>query len=345
MSKARIRCLAVAGLSLVLAPLTAKAQECFGGWGAQFGPAYSVKAQTYALGECSLARVESIAWIQGWSGFLPCASGSAFEGGKCQKVTFGQSEAIADFDATLMCNRWSAKAQSVIRHRDTFQVVLFKFKENSGSIGGNRCLRAEPEECLEWEIYEPGVGCVPYNSPILVPLTRSQDYHLTSVGDGVMFDFESDGVPERMAWTARNSRLAFLAMDTDGDGKITSGRELVGDRLAPGQQNGWDALTSLAPPEATALHEGHEVFQRLLLWEDRNHDGVSQASELQPASNLLSEIGLGYVPYKRRDGHGNKFMFQGWASVRTAPGRNPTASHEDMLQRNIKLYDVFFRRQ
>jgi hypothetical protein len=29
-----------------------------------------------------------------------------------------------------------------------------------------------------------GLGCIPYNSPILIPLTRSQDYHLTSLEEG-----------------------------------------------------------------------------------------------------------------------------------------------------------------
>jgi hypothetical protein len=46
-------------------------------------------------------------------------------------------------------------------------------------------------------------------------------------------------------------------------------------------------------------------FARLLLWTDRNHNGVSEPSELRPASELLSDIGLAYEEHKRRDGHGN----------------------------------------
>jgi len=45
---------------------------------------------------------------------------------------------------------------------------------------------------------------------------------LTSVEDGVLFDLDGDARAEQTAWTARNSRLAFLAMDFDGDGMIMS---------------------------------------------------------------------------------------------------------------------------
>jgi hypothetical protein len=161
----------------------------------------------------------------------------------------------------------------------------------------------------------------------------------------VNFNMDGNGVPERTAWTAANSQLAFLVIDMDGDGKITSGRELVGDRMVPGKENGFEAPASMAPPQSWKVTEEHELFARLLLWEDRNHDGVSQPNELQPASNVVVEIGLGYIPHQRRDGHGNKFMFEGRATVRTKPVKNPTTSRQDMADRNIKIYDVFFKAQ
>ena len=96
------------------------------------------------------------------------------------------------------------------------------------------------------------------------------------------------------------------------------------------------------PSARGRLTEEHELFRRLVLWEDRNHDGVSQPEEIQPATNVIAELGLGYVRHNRRDGFGNLFRFQGWASVRTAPGINAMKDHADMVERNIKLYDVFF---
>ena len=41
------------------------------------------------------------------------------------------------------------------------------------------------------------------------------------------FDLDANGVAEWVSWAASGD--GFLAMDRDGDGKITSGRELFGD--------------------------------------------------------------------------------------------------------------------
>jgi hypothetical protein len=186
-------------------------------------------------------------------------------------------------------------------------------------------------------------------APILVPLTRSQDYHLTDVAGGVAFDMDGDGVKEQTAWTAPGSRLAFLALDRNGNGVIDDGKELFGNHTEEQKANGFEVLIALAiandgtPPKE--LVEGHPVFDQLLLWEDQNHDGISQPTEIQPATNILSEVGLGYDAHNRRDRFGNLFRFEGWASVRTAPGKNPTITHENMVQRNIKLYDVSFKVQ
>lgn len=338
---------AVACLMVGLAPGAAHAQaSCNVALSRNFGPYVEVWNTTASdanvPGGCDAARLESRAWLDGWTQFVTCVSGSYVGSGRCEAIATGQGSALAHL-RTSFCGVWGGIAENRVRNTVTNALVI---DERIGApLDGGTCRRAD-EECEDWEIWdEQTQQCIPYNSPILVPLTMSQAYDLTSVEDGVSFDMDGNGVPERTAWTAPNSRLALLAIDMNGDGRITSGLELVGDRLVAGKTNGWDALISLAPPNTTKLTEEHELFRRLLLWEDRNHDGVSQESELQPAGNVVAEIGLGYVPHNRRDRHGNKFVFQGWASVRTAPGKNPTTSHGDMVERNIKLYDVFFKAQ
>ena len=49
-----------------------------------------------------------------------------------------------------------------------------------------------------------------------------------------MFDIDGDGVPEQISWTEADSDVAFLALDRDGDGRITSGKELFGNHTLPG---------------------------------------------------------------------------------------------------------------
>jgi len=319
-------------------------QVCSSGGNVVAGPGLQIKARGFIQGSCSNQEIAARSWFDGWTAVVRCVSGAYVGSGKCQQTFRGEGEAIAHAEMIIGCGQWDAKAEVFARTVPTNQVWWFR-SIGPVAVTGRPCIRAD-DDCEEWELWDNATQrCIPYNSPILVPLTRSQDYHLTSVDDGVMFDMDDDGVPERTAWTARNSRLAILAIDVDDDGRITSGRELVGDRMVEGRHNGFSALAALAPPDTAKLTDEHELFHRLLLWEDRNHDGVSQPNELQAAGNVISEIGLGYVPHNRRDQHGNQFMYQGWASVRTGPGPNPTTSHTAMLERNIKLYDVFFKEQ
>lgn len=57
----------------------------------------------------------------------------------------------------------------------------------------------------------PGYSC---ESPILVNLrNNTAQYHLTSSADGVRFDIDADGRTEQISWTAKDTPVAFLAMD------------------------------------------------------------------------------------------------------------------------------------
>jgi hypothetical protein len=179
-------------------------------------------------------------------------------------------------------------------------------------------------------------------TPIILPVGQSQAYKLTSAPNGVAFDIDGDGTVEQIAWTAADSGLAFLAIDRNGNGQIDNGTELFGNRTRPGSPNGFDALSKLYPITGPIgfIDADDEVYPKLLLWEDRNHNGLSEASELRPASDLYSRIGLGYSLHDRRDGHGNQFKFRGWATWRTAPGKNDVKHANDADARQRDIYDV-----
>jgi hypothetical protein len=205
-----------------------------------------------------------------------------------------------------------------------------------------------PEECEGYEFLDEFEELI-CDSPIIVPLTRAQAYKLTSVKDGVMFDLNADGQLEKTAWTAADSRLAFLAIDRNGNGTIDNGSELFGNNTLSGVQNGFEALSEMnrqlkagSAPLVPFISSDEPLFSKLLLWEDKNHDGISQFDELQPASDVVSEIGLGYQTHKRKDGNGNLFKYRGFAHVRTAPGRNRAIEPKELEARRIWLYDVFF---
>ena len=71
-----------------------------------------------------------------------------------------------------------------------------------------------------------------------------------------------------------------------------------------------------------------------------NHDGRSQPSELQHASTVISDVGLGYAAMDHRDANGNEFRYRGWVAVRTASGRNAIANAEDNERRVRTIWEV-----
>ncbi len=181
------------------------------------------------------------------------------------------------------------------------------------------------------------------SSPILIPATKDTQVRLTSAVDGVYFDIDGDGVPEQIAWTKADTDVAFLAVDRNGDGRITSGRELFGNFTYPGVSSGFVALQRMAMEtnggvKRASVSSDDPLFGRLLLWTDGNHNGISEPWELVPARRTLSDIGLGYEVRDRQDRFGNLFRFRGWASIRTKPGRNEVMSPKEDEQRRLVIW-------
>jgi hypothetical protein len=173
--------------------------------------------------------------------------------------------------------------------------------------------RSEPPPPDLWEnVVPPGrpapspVVTVTYappatNCPLLVSTNPNSQYTLTAVENGVLFDIDADGKLDRVAWTEPSTDVAFLALDRDGDGRITTGRELIGDRTVPGVKNAPNALMQIAAHPKTwgTLDSDNPLFSKLSLWTDANHNGQSEPAELKPAEDEVSAIELGYQPYRR----------------------------------------------
>lgn len=104
-------------------------------------------------------------------------------------------------------------------------------------------------------------------------------------------------------------------------------------------------LMLMAPGEGIttgAVTAEHELFSRLLLWTDENHDGISQPVEIRPVADVLSAIRLACEPSRHEDQFGNRFRFRGWAHVRTGPGLNRPKSAAEDAERTIHIWEVAF---
>lgn len=173
---------------------------------------------------------------------------------------------------------------------------------------------------------DPGVDpsfCA-QNDPILISLSNRR-YWLTDLAGGVVFDLGDTGVPVQVPWTHPASDEAFLILDRNDNGTIDSGRELFGDvtpQHVSDTPNGFLALAvyddSLSGGnEDGRISDADEVFPRLGLWRDANHNGFSEAAELLTLEEVgLEWIDLDYEVSSRVDRHGNEFRYRsrsGWA--------------------------------
>jgi len=183
-------------------------------------------------------------------------------------------------------------------------------------------------------------------SALLLPLdSGGEAFHLSDAQHGVRFDADGDGVPEMVAWPEANANVAFLARDANGDGRITSGKELLGSATYADVHNGCDALWTMFQRSGAELsgsvHDGYELYDQLVLWRDRNRNGRTDRGELTPARELFTAIGMGFMKVRWADSHGNVVRFRGWMEPRTAgPGQAWAIDHDDESARARPYFEV-----
>jgi hypothetical protein len=84
------------------------------------------------------------------------------------------------------------------------------------------------------------------------------------------------------AWDPKTGGDGMLVWDADGDGKITSGKELFGHVDLNGKntfKNGYEKLAHYFDKDGDSVVRGSEL-KGLKIWEDRNGDGITQQGEL-----------------------------------------------------------------
>ena len=123
--------------------------------------------------------------------------------------------------------------------------------------------------------------------PIIIDLNK--DGTTTSKLNGaVNFDMDNNGFKEATGWISKDD--AFLAYDRNGNGKIDNGSELFGDKTVSvgaygytgkTAENGFEALKEFDSNGDNIIDEKDKDFDKLLLWQDLNTNGLTEEGELK----------------------------------------------------------------
>jgi len=197
---------------------------------------------------------------------------------------------------------------------------------------GNDCREME-QQCLSQGGYWGGCadGCY---SPIVIDILGN-GYNLTDGENGIEFDLTGKGSKHKVSWTSVKSDDAWLVLDRNENGRIDSGLELFGNftvqdsSISVKDRNGFLALAVFDKPENGGNRDGvinksDTIFTGLQLWQDMNHNGISESNELHTLPSLdIETLELDYRESRRTDEHGNRFKYRAkvWDANKAKVGR------------------------
>lgn len=118
------------------------------------------------------------------------------------------------------------------------------------------------------------------SDPLVLDLNKDGKISVSTAESGIRFDITGDGKAEQTAFVTNGDGV--LALDRDGDGKITSGRELFGEQN--GSVNGFLELSKYDENSDGVIDKNDSVFSKLSV--------VTRAADGSLVTKGLSQYGI-----------------------------------------------------
>ena len=123
-------------------------------------------------------------------------------------------------------------------------------------------------------------------SPIVIDL-GNDGINSHALNYTINFDLDNNGFKEATGWVSGDD--ALLAIDKNNNGKIDNGSELFGNKSISDSafsytnsslNNGFETLKSYDTNNDDIIDSQDAEFDKLLLWQDKNSNGISETDEL-----------------------------------------------------------------
>ncbi|OBQ60857.1 VCBS domain-containing protein [Mesorhizobium loti] len=137
-----------------------------------------------------------------------------------------------------------------------------------------------------------GLAPLAVAAPILLDLNHDGIHTTDLTHSTVSYDYNGDGVASKTAWVDQHDGI--LAIDLNGDGKVSNAPEFVFTQQAPGAKTDLAALEQLYDTNHDGkLTAADHDFAQFGVWQDANGNGVSDPGEFKSLAALgIVEIGL-----------------------------------------------------
>ncbi len=118
------------------------------------------------------------------------------------------------------------------------------------------------------------LSCGAYHSPLMAFFKGEKMPEFTGVSS-----FSMGNKDETYSWPEKGSQGSFVAIDSHGDRSIRDESQLFGNNDS--SSNGFEALAVHDQNKDGVIDASDAVFEKLLLWNDRNSDSVAQKGEVR----------------------------------------------------------------